>query len=62
MLSGASPKGGQDPRTFENRGGRPPINLNIAVSFFLKRIDYCIFQNCKIKEAEIRVETKFEGR
>ena len=29
-------RGGQNPRTFENRRGRAPINLDISVYFFLK--------------------------
>ena len=39
VKAGASPtggRGGHDPRTFENRGGRPPRNLDNAVTFFLK--------------------------
>ena len=38
--AGASPtegRGGQDPRTFENRGRRPPArNMDIFVTFFLE--------------------------
>ena len=58
-VAGASPtgvRGGQDHRTFENRGVRPPRNLDISVSFLLKRI-FCIFQHFHNRVAEIREET-----
>ena len=54
-------RGGHDPRIFENRGIDLRRNLDISVSFFLKRIIFCIFQHFQIKVAEIRGETKFLG-
>ena len=43
-------RGGQDPRTFENRGGRLPINLDISVTFDLETFKNFAFSNIfKIK-------------
>ena len=62
LQPGASPRGGgggHDPRTFENRGGRPPQKFGNFSNCFLEMFIFSIFQHFQNKVAEIRGETKF---
>ena len=57
----ASPTGVRNSTLLKNRRRRHPRNLDISVSFFLKRINFCIFQYFQNKVAQIQGETKFLG-
>ena len=50
---------GSRPRTFENRGGRPPKQLDILVFIFLKRIFFTFSNIFKIKWSKSEVKLNF---
>ena len=63
VADGGGGRGGQDSRTFENRGGRPPQKCGYFSIFFLETYNFFAFSNIfKIKWPKFEKKLNFGGR